>query len=117
MIYNVVLVSGVQQSDSVICIYIYQFFFQILSHYRLLQDIEYSSLCYTVGSCWLSILYIVVCIFFEGILLLNQTEPLKYPITVDYGFKHSKEWNYSEKLLYYSINLKLYEFTYKFIHY
>ena len=24
--------------------------FQILFHYRLLQDIEYSSLCYTVGA-------------------------------------------------------------------
>ena len=30
--------------------------------YRLLQNIEYSSLCYTVGPCFLSILYIVVCI-------------------------------------------------------
>ena len=36
------LVSAVQQSESVI--YIYIFF-----HYSLLQDIEYSSLCYTVG--------------------------------------------------------------------
>ena len=31
-----------------------------LSHYDLLQDIEYSSLGYTVGLCHLSILYIVV---------------------------------------------------------
>ena len=29
---------------------------------RLLQDIEYSSLCYTVGPCHLSILYTEVCI-------------------------------------------------------
>ena len=54
-------VSDVQQSDSVthidICI-----LFQILFPYRLLQNIEYSSLLYTVGPCWLSILYIVVCI-------------------------------------------------------
>ena len=35
---------------------------QILSHYRLLQDIEYSSLCCVVGPCSLSILYMVVCI-------------------------------------------------------
>ena len=35
--------------------------FQILFHYRLLQDIECSSLCYTVGSCW-SVLQVVVCI-------------------------------------------------------
>ena len=40
-----VLVSSVQQSDSVIhtCTYLF--------HYGLLQDIEYSSLCYTVGPC------------------------------------------------------------------
>ena len=52
------LVSGVQQGDSVIYIYI---LLQILFHYRLLQNTEYSSLCCTVGPCWLSILYIVVC--------------------------------------------------------
>ena len=38
------LVSGVQQIDSVIHTYI-----QILFHYRLLQAIEYSSLCYKVA--------------------------------------------------------------------
>ena len=42
MIYYIVLVSGVQQIDAV--------FFQIIFCYRLLQDIEYSSLCYTVNS-------------------------------------------------------------------
>ena len=66
LIYNVVLVSGVQQSDSVMyikCMYIYVYIgFQILFHYKLLQDTEYGSLCYTVGLCWLSILYIAVCI-------------------------------------------------------
>ena len=36
--------------------------FQIFFHYRLLQDIEYSSLCYTVNLFCLSILYIVACI-------------------------------------------------------
>ena len=51
LIYNVVLVSGVQQSDSVIHTYI-SIFFQILFPYRLLQNIEYSSLYYTVGPCW-----------------------------------------------------------------
>ena len=62
------LVSGVQQSDSVIYIYIYIciyicILYQILFHYRLLQDTEYSSLCYTVGPRWLPILYLVACIF------------------------------------------------------
>ena len=32
-------------------------FLQILFHYRLLQDIEYNSLCYIVGPCCLSIVY------------------------------------------------------------
>ena len=35
--------------------------FQIFFPYRLFQNIEYSSLCYTVGPYWLSVLYIVVC--------------------------------------------------------
>ena len=47
--YIVKLVSGVQQSDSVIHTYI--FFFQIFSPYTLLQDTEYRSLCSIVGPC------------------------------------------------------------------
>ena len=35
-------------------------FFNILFHYGLSQEIGYSSLCYTVGPCCLSILYIKV---------------------------------------------------------
>ena len=53
------VVSGVQPSDSVIHMYI-SIPIQILFPYRLLQDTEYSSLCYTVDPCRLSILYIVV---------------------------------------------------------
>ena len=49
------LISAIQQSDSVIHIYI---LFHIIFHYGLSQDIEYSFLCYTVGPCCLSILYI-----------------------------------------------------------
>ena len=60
-----------QQKISVIYISI---LFQIIFPYRLLQNIEYCSLCYTVGLCWLSILYIVACIYGEG----NGT-PLQYP--------------------------------------
>ena len=68
--YNVILVSDAQQSDSVLYIHIYVYIhtceyislFQILFPYRLLENIEHSSLCYTVGLCYLSILYIVVCI-------------------------------------------------------
>ena len=59
LIYNAVLVSGVQQSDSLIHILI---IFQILFSYRLSQNTEQSSLCYTVGPFCLFILYIVVCV-------------------------------------------------------
>ena len=48
-------------SSKVIQLYIH-IFFHVLFHYRLLQDIEYSPLFYTVGPHCLSILYIVVCI-------------------------------------------------------
>ena len=41
-------VSGIQQSDSVLCIYSFSDF---PFHYRLVQDTEYSSLYYTAGSC------------------------------------------------------------------
>ena len=49
LIYNIVYVSGVKHSDSVIHIHI-SILFQILFPYRLLHNIEYSFLCYTVGS-------------------------------------------------------------------
>ena len=55
-IYNIVLVSGVQQSDSVIYIYIYIYThtkFQIIFHYRLLQTIEYhKNVQYKVNFCF-----------------------------------------------------------------
>ena len=60
MIYNVALVSGVQHLSIDIDIDI---LFKILFPYRLLQDIELSSLCYTVGPCCSPILYIVVCMY------------------------------------------------------
>ena len=36
--------------------------YHILFHYGLLQDIEKSSLCYTVGPCYLSIVCVCVCV-------------------------------------------------------
>ena len=47
------------QESLSLCILFWIFF----SHYRLVQDIEYSSLCYIVGPYYLSILYTVICIF------------------------------------------------------
>ena len=63
MINNVVIVSGVQQSDSVLHIHV-SILFQILFPFRLLHNIEQSSLCYTVGPCWLSILFIYLLLLF-----------------------------------------------------
>ena len=48
------LVSGVQQSELVMYTYIY-ILYQILFHYRLLQDTEYSVI---VGLCCVSLFYI-----------------------------------------------------------
>ena len=60
LIYNGMLISAVQRSDSVI--HMGTFFFKILFHYGLLQDIEYRFVCCKVGPCWLSILYLIVSI-------------------------------------------------------
>ena len=76
LILNVVLISAVQQNASAIyicvCVYMYIYIyiytcvlyicFHILLHYGLLQNIEYSALCYTVGVCCLFVIYITVCI-------------------------------------------------------
>ena len=59
LIYSVVLISAVQQSDLVIHIC-------ILFHYGLSWDTDYSFLCYIVGPCCPSILYVVVRIFPGG---------------------------------------------------
>ena len=41
-----------QVHSKVIQLFIYTYIiFKIIFHYRLLQDIEYSSLCYKVGPC------------------------------------------------------------------
>ena len=56
-------VSGRQKSDSFIytCMRIY-ILFQSLHHSRMLQDTEYSSLCYTIELCHSSVLCKAVCI-------------------------------------------------------
>ena len=62
LINNVVLFSGVQQSDSAIHI-LGSTLFQVLFLFTLLHNTEQSSLCYTVGPCWFSILNIAVCTY------------------------------------------------------
>ena len=69
-------------------IYIYILFY-ILFHYGLSQNIEYSSLCYTVGLCCLSILYTIVCICYSQTPnpFLPHTPPLTttslFPMSVN----------------------------------
>ena len=65
LIYNVVLVSVVWRSDSVIHTYIF-ILFQILFSYRFSQNTEQSSLCYTIAVIQLLVIcliYIVVCAY------------------------------------------------------
>ena len=66
------LISAVQESDSVIYI-----IFHILFHYGLSQDIEYSSLCSTVGPCS-SLLFKVNLPQFDFILYLTNEQIQMY---------------------------------------
>ena len=50
----------------------------MLSYYRLLQDIEYRSLCYTVGPYWLSVLKIALCIFSSQAPNLSLPQPFPF---------------------------------------
>ena len=55
------------------CMYVYNriyILFQVLFHYRLLQGIESSSLCSTVGPGCLSLLCIVMCVSDDSKLLI-----------------------------------------------
>ena len=56
---NVVIVSGGQQRGSAMPIYV-SILPQIPLPSRLIHNIEQTSLCYTVGPCWLFILNIAV---------------------------------------------------------
>ena len=60
LINNVMLVSGTEQSGSVMRIHV-SILSQIIAAFRLLPNIEQSSLCSAEGPYWLSILNIVVC--------------------------------------------------------
>ena len=56
--------SGVPSPSLIyICLYIHtSILFQILFPFRLLQNIEQSSLCSTAGLCWLSVVNTIVCV-------------------------------------------------------
>ena len=65
------LVSAIQQSDSVLPVHISVFlrFFSHIHYFRILNRFP----CYTVGPCWLSILYIVVYMLFPPFQFLSPT--------------------------------------------
>ena len=63
LIYNVVLISTVQQSDSYLYISIYLYVYILFMFFSImvyLRNIEYGSLCYTVGPYCLYILYVII---------------------------------------------------------
>jgi len=66
LIYNVVLTSAIQQNDSIIHTYI---LLNIIFHYSLSQDTEYSSLCYTVRPCF------IFCSSYLSMVLLISLSP------------------------------------------
>ena len=63
---------GSQRLSNFTSLYI-DILFQILFCYRLLQEVEYSSLCYTINP-HLSILYLVVCIS-EKVMATHSSTP------------------------------------------
>ena len=81
LIYTVVLISAIQQSDSVIriCIQFFLIFLSIMVYPRMWHIVQgfpspQSSLCYIGGPCCLSILYVIVCI-----LLTPSSQPISPP--------------------------------------
>ena len=79
LIYNVVLVSAVQQSKSAIHIHI-STLFQVPFPIRSLQSIEQSSLCYTVGSYYL--FYIQQCVYVSPNLPVYPSPTLSSLVTI-----------------------------------
>ena len=68
MSYNIVLVLGIQPSESVLYIYIHAFpLFQIRFPYMTLQSIMWSSLRSEIGPYWLSVLYSIVGAMEKGV--------------------------------------------------
>ena len=61
LLYNAVLISSVQHSDSVIHTHTQIFFLRFFSVVAI-KCIKCSSLCYTAGPGWLAVLCVVVCI-------------------------------------------------------
>ena len=79
LVNNVVLASGIQESDLVIHTHV-SILFQILFPFRLLQNIEQSSLWHTVSPCWFSVLTVAVCTCQSETPNLFHLSPKSFPI-------------------------------------
>ena len=84
------LVSGIQQSDSVIHISI---LYEIPFPFRLLQNIEQSSACYIVGPYWLSIFNI--CVLSRSVMSDSLRPYGLWPARLLWlwGFSRQEYWN------------------------
>ena len=63
---------------------------QILFHYRLLQDIEYSSICYAANPCCISILHIVVGVIGLFLEQFSIYEKVKKTVKKSYHTLHTQ---------------------------
>ena len=81
LLYNVVLVSTAQQNESAIHIHRSSPFWVSLP-FRTPQCIKYSSLCYTVCSHQLSILYIVSIVCMCQSQYPNSSHPTPFPLGI-----------------------------------
>ena len=79
LLYNAVLVSAVEHSDSAKHVHTPPLFW-ISFLFRSPQSIEQGSLCRTVDSCWLSLIYIIV--YICQTLSPNPSRPLPFPLGV-----------------------------------
>ena len=86
---HVMLVSGIQQSDSIILIHV-SILSKILFLYSLFQSIQQSSLCYTLGPCWLSILNLWAVFLFQNLKngVFCDITFLHTPYTLPYLLPH-----------------------------
>jgi len=101
LLYSVVLVSAVQQSESAIYIYIYIYIPPEASlppapshPSRSSQSTELSSLCYTASSHWLAILhgtiyiYMYICVLYIYCYSPNSSHPQLPPLCSHIGSLH-----------------------------
>ena len=91
------LFSAVQWWFSYTHTHTYTFLF-IIFHYGLSQNIEFSFLWYIIGSCCLSILYVIVCFCLHAQLLqscptLCNTNNCSPPGSSVHGFSRQEYWS------------------------